>query len=153
MNKELFMVLLPGISAILFGLGGTQISDTIKGKKWTRRIVLPLVYLLFCLTAGITVWQSITVAVLAYIFFSLGYGQSKPYWFKGIVAIAYGLISVPIGISWLNLATVAGFMILFKLSNLKVTANIIVWKVWEITVGFLVGIEIAYLLMGLGIIW
>lgn len=153
MNKEMFMVLLPGLSAILFALGGTQISDTIKGQKWTRRFALPLMYLAFCLWAGITLWQSSLVAVLAIISFSLGYGDSKPYWCKGVVAIAYGLISSPIGISWLNLATVAGFMILFWLSNLKYTANIIVWKVWEVSIGFLVGIEIAYLLMGHGIIW
>jgi len=152
MNKELLMVFLPGISWMLFALGGTQISDKIKGWKGWRRYILPFVYFLFCLSVGY-VWKAFGVVGIAIGVYTLGYGIKKPYWYKFLVGLGYGLISVPIGLSWWNLVTVLGFISLFKLSNTKLTANMFVWKICEGFFGLFVGIELAYILMGNGLIW
>ena len=77
MNKELYLVFLPGISWILFALGGTQISDKVPGQKWIRRYLLPLVYGIFIAIAGYT-WQAVAVAVLAALVYILGYGDKTP---------------------------------------------------------------------------
>ena len=153
MNKELLMVLVPGLSWILFALGGTEISQKIKGQKWIRRFVLPIVYLIAGIIAEVAIGQAIGVAILACGAFHLGYGEKKK-WLERIgVGIAYGLIGIPVGISMWNLITVLGFLGLFKLSNTKLTANIFVWKIVEGMIGLLIGIEIAYSLMGLGVTW
>ena len=68
--------------------------------------------------------------------------------------MCYGLISIPLGISWWNPITALGFLSLFLLSNTKATANTFTWKVCEGTFGALVGIQIAYLLAGMGrLLW
>jgi len=153
MNKELLMVLVPGLSWILFALGGTEISQKIKGQKWIRRFVLPIVYLIAGIIAGVAIGQAISVALIACGAFHLGYGE-KTSWLARIgVGIAYGLIGFPIGISAWNLITVLGFLGLFKLSNTKLVANIFVWKIVEGMIGLLIGIEVAYSLMGLGVTW
>jgi hypothetical protein len=153
MNKELLMVLVPALSWLLFALGGTEISKKIKGQKWIRRFVLPIVYLVAGIIAGVKLGQAIGVAVLACGAFHLGYGERKDWIDRIGVGLAYGLIGIPIGISVWNLITVLGFLVLFKLSNTKLTANMFVWKIVEGMIGLLIGIEVAYSLMGLGITW
>ena len=152
MNKELIMVFLPGISWILFALGGTQISDKVQGWKGWRRFILPFVYFLFCIF-NVIWWQSLLVAVIASGVYSLPYGEKLKQWQRVLVGIGYGLISISIGVSFWNLFTVVGFLGLFKLSNTKWSANVFVWKICEGFFGLLVGIQIAYLLMGYGIRW
>jgi len=146
MNKELWLVIIPAVSWLLFSLGGTQISSTIPGKKWIRRYILPAFYLLCCLAAT-TVFKSVVVALLAVGAFSLGYGQSKPYWYKFLVGCGYGMISLPIGYSWWNLIIPVGFISIFALSNWKPTAKVFVWKICEGSFGLLVGISLAYVLI------
>ena len=43
LNKELWLVVIPALCWFLGALGGTQISDTIKGQKWLRRFLMPAI--------------------------------------------------------------------------------------------------------------
>ncbi len=152
MNKELFMVFLPGISSILFALGGTQISENMGGWKGWRRFILPFVYLGFCLLAVVW-WKALLVSMIAGLAFTLGYGKGKTWLYRGLIGLLYGLISVPIGLSFWNIVTAVSFILFFRLSNWKPVSDIFVWKICEAVFGFTVGIEIAYLLLGKGLIW
>lgn len=143
MNHELFMVFIPGISWILFSLGGTQISDKVPGWKGWRRFILPIIYgaavLLVC-----TWWQALMVTLIAFGAYTLPYGDKTPWKVKWIIGLAFALVSVPIGVSWWNVFTFAGFSILFALSNTKLTASIWTWKICEGFFGLLVGIQLAF---------
>ena len=85
--------------------------------------------------------------------FSLGYGSTTPWWEKALIGCAYALIGVAIGISWWNLVTAFAFITLFFLSNTKLIAKMFTWKICEGFFGLFVGIQLAYVLMGLGRIW
>jgi len=152
MNVEMLMVLIPGLSWVLFALGGTQISPTIGGQKWIRRFLLPG---LWCLTAFFytTWWQAPLATLPAMLFYSLGYGDSTPWWQKILIGCSYGLIGVAVGISWWNLVTPIMFSLLFFLSNWKPTEKMFSWKICEGSFGLFIGIQLAYTLMGGGIIW
>ena len=152
MNLELLMVGIPGISWILFALGGTQISSTIPGQKWIRRWILPLIYFAICLFF-VPWWQAALASLPAIGFFSLGYGDSTPWWLKIMVGCSYSLIGIVIGVSWWNLVTAIMFSILFLLSNSKWSEKMLVWKICEGFFGLFVGIQLAYTLMGGGIVW
>lgn len=149
MNKELVMVFLPAASWLLFALGGTRISKTNPGWKGYRRFILPAVYLATTLLLGVILWKALTITAISIFAYSLGYGESHSWTEKTFVAIAYGAITIPIGISVWNLFTVAGFLLLFALSNTKLTSSLFTWKICEGIFGLLVGIELAYILMGL----
>jgi hypothetical protein len=154
MNKELIMVALPAISWLLFSLGGTRIAEdnSIQGQKWIRRFVLPGVYFLFCLFLVGWIKASIVTAI-AIPAFCLGYGMGKSYIYRFMVGCGYALISLPIGISWWNLVTAITFIALFKLANTQLTRKMFIWKICEGAFGLTIGIELAYSLMGKGIIW
>lgn len=136
MDKEYALMILPSISWLLFSLGG-------KTWKGWRRYILPLVYLAFMLTYGIAVNRACLVTLLAIFMFCLGYGESKPYWYKFLVGYGYGLISTPIGVSFWNYLTPIAFISLFWLSNNKPFSNIFVWKICEGFIGLLIGLTIA----------
>ena len=152
MNKELYLVVIPAVSWLLFALGGTQISDKIKGQKWIRRFLLPFAYLLACVIAGFP-WMGVSIALLAMAIYHLGYGDTVPWWRKSLIGVGYALISIPLGLSVWNLVTAIAFIGLFKLSNTKWSAQMFVWKLCEGFFGLFVGIELAYLLSGKGLIW
>ncbi len=147
MNKELVMVFVPGLSWVLFALGGTQISDTIKGWKGWRRFILPTVYMVACIFFGIEWWRILLVGFAAGLVYTLPYGVKTKNWVRYLVALGYGCISVPIGISIWNVLTVIGFITLYHLSNFKPTSKAFVWKICEGFFGVLVGIQLAYILM------
>ena len=158
LNKELLMCFLPGISWILFSLGGTQITEdnSIKGQKWLRRFVLPFVYFLTCLIMSVTWWQSLFVACIAIGAFHLGYGLHTSWGGRILVGFTYGMISLPIGVSFWNLITVVMFIILFWLSyygNKTGWSKLFIWKICEGFFGMFVGIQLAYLLIGYGLRW
>jgi len=153
MNPELFMVVLPAVSWFLFALGGTQISDEIEGWKGWRRFILPAVFMAACLIARVVIWKAFLVTGLAVGAFSLGYGEEKPYTRKALVGLSYALISIPIGISVWNLLTFPVFLGLLYLSNFKPTSWVFIWKICEGFFGLFCGIQLAYSLMGRGIIW
>ena len=152
MNPELLMVFVPGISWILFSLGGTEISSKIPGQKWIRRWLLPTIYLMTAMCC-VPWWQAILATLPAIAWFSMGYGDSIPWWQKVLIGVLYATIGAAIGISWWNLGTAIGFSVLFLLSNTKLTEKIFMWKICEGFFGLLVGIQLAYVLMGCGIIW
>jgi hypothetical protein len=157
LNKELWMVLVPAVSWFLFALGGTQISDKIKGQKWLRRYLLPAFWLsCVIINYGLGwVWivRAIAVFGLGVGFLIMGYGDGKSWLYRFMVGCLYGLISLPIGVSMWNAVVPAMFFVYFFLSNFKYTAKMFTWKVCEGTFGLFIGISIAYLLMGLGIVW
>lgn len=147
MNKELFMVFIPGLSWILFALGGTQISDKVPGWKGWRRFILPLIYAAATIYAGFAFWQATLVSAIACLVYSLPYGERTKWPVKLLVAVGYGWISVPVGISAWNFVTVGLFILLFVLSNTKATASTVTWKIVEGFVGAAVGVQLAYQLM------
>lgn len=153
LNPELWLVLIPAFSWLLFALGGTQISDTIKGKKWLRRFVLSFLFGLCLFLAHCALWQWLSVAIVACAMFHLGYGSKTSWTMRLLTFAGYGLISAPLGLSWWNLITSVGCAVMFLLSNTKITSAIVVWKVCEGFFGAVIGVSIAYLLAGYGLVW
>ena len=153
LNNELLMVFIPGISWILFALGGTGISATKSGSKIWRRYVLAIVYFVSCLLAQIKWLIALAVGLIAHIVYRLGYGDRASFIKRVGIGIGYSLISAPIGISWWNLVTAIGFIGLFYLSRFNWSHKIFIWKICEGFFGLLVGIQLAYSLMGKGLIW
>lgn len=144
MNSELQMVFVPGLSWILFALGGTQISDKVKGWKGWRRFILPAVYLSAVWIARYNPWQIAGVTALAIVVYSLPYGERTPWPVKFLVGCGYGLVSAPLGFSWWNAITAVGFIALFALSNTRMTSKTVPWKVCEGFFGLLVGVQISF---------
>lgn len=153
MNSELIMVFLPAISWCLFALGGTKISEKTPGWKTWRRFILPAVFAATVFFITGVWWRAGLVALLAIGAYVLPYGERTPWGVKCAVGLGYGLLSLPLGISAWNAFTAVGFISLFALSNTKATANIFVWKICEGSFGALCGVQIAYVLMKLGLTW
>lgn len=145
MNKELFIVVIPVLSGFLFSLGGTEITEKIKGQKWIRRFVLPFAIMFPSSLIIFSWWQSLIVAIIACIVFHLGYGDRASWIKKFFIFAGYGLISLPIGLSWWNLFTAAGCFILMLLSQ-KVMPKTFTWKICELSFGVLIGIQVSYIL-------
>jgi hypothetical protein len=165
MNPELYMVFLVPVSAMLFALGGTEISPTIPGKKWFRRYVLPAI---LGITVGfaLTWWQGVLIFLFNTLSSHQGYGDRASWLKRSLIFTGYGLRSLPIGWSVWNIFTPLATMILFVLCNLRVNVrendpthielkvgHVFVWKVWELFVGAIIGLQIAYLLAGYGHLW
>jgi hypothetical protein len=156
MNPELWMVFIPPFGAMLFALGGTEISDTIPGQKWTRRFVFPFILGLSVFFAGYG-WKALAVFAISCFALHQGYGI-KQRWFvpvkhKGrwlpprIATFAlYATISLPVGWTHWNWMTAVGASLLFVLSNTKWSADTFVWKPCEALMGFLIGMQVAILL-------
>ena len=153
MNKELWLVIMPALGWLLFALGGTSISDKIKGQKWIRRFILPFLWGICLFLANFAWFQVCGVALLACLMLSLGYGSYTSWKARLGVFTGYGLISAPIGLSVWNIITPIGCVILFLLSNIKLLGKPIIWKIWEGSAGALIGIQISYLLAGYGLVW
>lgn len=153
MNPELWIVAIPAFSWLLFALGGTQISDTIAGKKWLRRFVLPFLWGLCVFFAGFSWYQASAVALLGCLMLHLGYGSNSSWPKKLLIFAGYGLISAPIGVSWWNPITSIGCALMFLLSNTPLTSATMVWKIVEGAFGALIGITISFILAGYGLSW
>jgi len=153
MNKELWIVLVPAFSWLLFALGGTQISDTIEGKKWLRRFVLPFLWGVCVFFAGFSWYQAVAVAGLGCLMLHQGYGSKAKWWKKLLIFLGYGLISAPIGLSLWNPITFIACAAMFLLSNTPLTSATMVWKIVEGAFGALIGITISFALAGYGLIW
>lgn len=153
LNPELYLVILTVLSGFLFALGGTQISPSIKGKKWIRRFLLPFIFAVFCLLAGFVWWKALLVALIAIGSFYLGYSAEKPFYKRALAALSFGCISLPIGISFWNVFAFGGFLFLFWLSNNNLTKRIFVHKCVELGTGFFIGLQLSFLLSGNGHVW
>lgn len=123
---------------LLFPAGGTQISDSIPGKKWLRRILMSagLGILAGFLT---TWWQGAGYALALFGVLTCPYGDRTPYWLKSIVFFGYGAVSLWFGVSWWLVITPAICTLVFFLSNFKLTAKSFPWKICESAFGFTVG--------------
>lgn len=146
MNPEIYLIIMPSLGGALFALGGTQISSTIPGMKWIRRYILPFLWAVIIGLGRFGIWQAAGVGLLACGFFHLGYGTNSPWWKKLLVFASYGLISLPLGVSWWNLITPILTSTVFFLSNWKPTSVTFVHKIWEFMAGALIGVEIGYLM-------
>lgn len=145
-NPELYMIAVMGIGGIGFALGGTEISERVKGKKWIRRDLTPVLLALICLLAGVVWWRCAILAVGLDAAFRLGYGESKPYWYKFLVGCAYVVPTFILGFTWWQVIHPLLFVSVFRLSNLRITSSTFVWKVSEFLFGSSVGIIIALLI-------
>ena len=146
MNKELYLVFIPALAGLLFALGGSQISDTIKGQKWVRRFLLPFALLLPCVWIEFSWWQGLLVSLIACFVLHLGYGDKATWVKRALIFTGYGLISIPIGYSMWNIFTAIGCLLIMWLSRVGMPKTF-VWKVCEFSFGALIGIQVAFLLM------
>lgn len=146
MSKELLMLMAMSISGTLFALGGTEISPKIKGQKWLRRYLLPVLLGIVAYIGGKSLQNSLYFATSLSVSLHLPYGERTPYWIKTIVFISIFSSSLWLGFTLWQIISPILVIILFKISNAKWGQNIIFWKAWEFITGSLVGITVANLL-------
>ena len=141
MSTELKMIVSIVVGVSLYTLGGYK-------WKFLRREVLPIIWGLLLLSLGVHIWKCITYIILQDIVFRLPYGESRPYWFKGLVGVAFVLPTLLFGFTLWQLITPLVFISMFALSNWMHTSNDFTWKICEGSVGFCMGCVIAVLLTG-----
>ncbi len=114
--------------------------------KWLRRFVLPLILGVVGLMAGVIWWKCLLMTIGFIGAFSLPYGEKTPYWLKFLVGCAFIAPTLLLGYSVWQVITPIVFIIMFKLSNTKLTANIFFWKAVEFISFGLVGVTVASLI-------
>lgn len=118
-------------SAVLWRLGGW---------KWKgfRRYILPIAMFLFgWQTMGITpalIWA----CLLSMVVYHLGYGEKHEMWERIIVAIAYGVVTLPLGWSIWQLIVPIAWLSLWWLSNSK-WRNSFSWGLCELLFSIILG--------------
>lgn len=142
MNElQIFIMVISG--AILFRLGGWV-------NKAFRRYLMPLVFAGVLWWAGFAIWQCLASMVLLSAALHLGYGQTKPFWYKLMVACSWVIPSLLLGYSlWLFITPIV-FFVFFMLSNWKKTEQAFVWSVVEMFTGACIGTTYA-LIRGWGL--
>lgn len=146
MNPEIYVIISAALGLILFPLGGTQISETIPGKKWLRRELLPILWALFALVAGFEWWRCVGVAMAFDIVFRLPYGDDTPKWWRFFVFMIYPLPSLFLGFNiWQFFAGALCFG-LWALSNWKPTAKAFEWVISCLLIGAVLGITVGQLI-------
>jgi hypothetical protein len=139
MDKELLMIAAMSISGCLFAIGGT-------GFKWARRYLLPVCLGILAIIGG-NPWHYALAMTLCLIgSLSLHYGERTNFALKTIVFMAIFGSTAWLGFSYWQIIGVVTALILFKLSNIKWTQNIVFWKAWEFITGSLIGITVASLM-------
>ena len=144
MNHELIQIAYFALSGMLFATGGT--GDWAFASKSWRRIGIPLASCAYLfrvsyinnhsLDGGIVIFSCVVLGGVL----TLGYGESKPWWYKCLVGVSYTVPSMFFGISpWIIVLPVA-FLGLFWASNHEKLAKYVPWKCWE----FLMGVLIAF---------
>ena len=139
MNKEYLMIAAMGLGGILGAIGGT-------GFKPARRFILPFCLGVIALLGGAIWWKAIVLWLGLMIAFCLPYGSKTPYWLKCLVAITFILPTIALGFTIWQIITPVAFILMFLLSNWKLTANEFVWKIVEFITFALVGVTVAKLL-------
>ena len=139
MDKELIYIFLPSICWILFSLGGYKY-------KFFRRFLLPFTIFVFCLIRNIPLYKTLSSTLFLIGALHLGYGETKPYWYKFLVGISYATAISPLGLSFWNFIIPFVFIILFVLSNLKISEKTFTWKICEGFYGLFIGIAVAYVI-------
>jgi len=135
MDKEFAFIILLPISSLLGMLGGYR-------WKWMRRYILPIIFGIICFIYGISLFNSFLVFLIGGISFSLPYGENSSWIIRILTAISFGLISVPIGLTWWQIIPPITFLICWILSN-KYKLQ---WKICEAITWFAIALPIANLL-------
>lgn len=136
MSNEYALMILPPVSGFLFAFGGFN------WKGW-RRYVLPLIFGITCLIYNVVWWQALFITLYSGFVFRLGYGEKKSWVTKVIVGYLYGLTSGILGYTPWQLVIPIAWILMFALSNWRVSAKMFPWKVVEVVTGILIGISIA----------
>jgi len=142
MWNEIIYILMMASGVILFPLGGTEIPFVKKGYKWFRRFVYPFVMFILAFWFGMPLWANVACSSLLCAALHLGYGGTKPYWYKFLVGVAYALPSLFFGFSLWVILTPVIFLALFALSNWQKTSGSFIWKIVEGAIGFCVSATI-----------
>ena len=143
---EFLQLVIITLSAFLFALGGTEISPTIKGKRWFRWAILPIILGGIAFFNGLIYWKAIGFMLCLVSALTLPYGQKTSYPMKLLTFIAIFGSTLWIGFSWWIVISPLLVLIMFALSNWKWTANIVFWKAWEFLTGAYLGITVASLI-------
>lgn len=139
MNNEWLMIVTMGVGGVLFAVGGT-------GPKWARRYIMPFVLGITAYFAGVELWKCLAFWATLTGTLHLGYGEKLPYWRKAITFIAYVLPTLFLGFTVWQPVIAVSMLLLFLLSNIRLTANMFVWKICEFLMGAGLGIIIAHLI-------
>lgn len=138
--KEWIAIGLMSTGGICFAVGGT-------GYKWVRRFVMPITMAILCLTSGIAWWKCLCFTLSAIGAFTLGYGESLPYWRKALTFSAYSIVTLWIGFTWWQIIMPLLCLSAFKLSNIKRTSSTFEWKICEFIIGVLFGITLSCIIL------
>jgi hypothetical protein len=133
--KEWIIILMGGLGAALFAIGGT-------GYKWVRRYLMPILFIPCLYLLGVSLISSIISCALLALFMTLPYGITTPWWGKALVGISYAVPSLVIGYSlWVYIVPII-FLGLFVLSSWQKTAKSFTWKVVELSYGFIIAMSL-----------
>ncbi len=117
------------LSGVLFALGGTT------NKAW-RRYALPLLTTGYIISTGVDPYIAIGAGAVQAGVLTLGYGDSHPWWEKGIVALSYSAPSLVVGLTiWQAIMPIA-FLTMFYCSKHLFQQDFL-WKVVESFTGFI----------------
>lgn len=133
------MIIAMALGGILFAVGGT-------GFKPARRFILPFLLGGLCLWNGFVWWKCLIVWLGFTGAFHLPYGSKTPYWAKFLAGCAFVAPTIALGFSWWQIITPLLFILMFWLSNLKLTEKVFKWKIVEFLTGALIGVTIAQLI-------
>jgi hypothetical protein len=136
---EWLMIASMGASGICFAIGGT-------GFRFVRFAIMPLILGLICFFAHVLWWHCLGMALCLGAVLTFGDGEKVPYWRKILVYTGCSLSTIWIGLSWWQVFLVPLSLLLYVLSNWKLTASIFPWKICEFGKGFLIGAIIAQIL-------
>jgi len=128
-----------GLCWLLFPLGGTG-EWALASRAW-RWLGIPVVTSFYLARHGVPLWTWYWPYILLAATLSLGYGESKPYWYKLLVGFAWAVPSMFLAFTWWQavLPTMWIWMFIFSNSHVRLAKNLFVWKVVEFTIGFLIG--------------
>ena len=138
LDKELPYIALLPLGSLLWMLGGW------KWKGW-RRFVLPLLLLGFCLACSVGVVKAILVSLICAMSTSLPYGENSSWLERVMTSITFGIIGIPLGLTWYMILPPIVFILGWIASNSRLKVQ---WKIIEGCVGLVTMIPIASLLYG-----
>jgi hypothetical protein len=123
----------------LFAAGGTHIEG-IGGQKWLRRYGIPVYLAVIALLSHVLWYKALVVAIAMIGALSMGYGESKPYWYKFMVGFLWVAPTMILGFTWWQAITPVLWILIFFLSNWDKSAKEFKWKIVEFMAGVLIGI-------------
>jgi hypothetical protein len=135
-KAEWFMIALMVLGVACFSIGGT-------GYRFVRFAIMPLLMGLIAYFSAIPLWRDLLFACSLGVVLTLGYGEKIPYWRKALTFSGYSLATLWLGFSWWQVLSPPLILLIFFLSNWKVTSSIFRWKICEASFGFLIAVIVA----------